>query len=363
MVLRNVNFSFQKSLVLWLSLVICSAPSMSVRAQSGSNTPPLPRTMGALGDSISVGALAEYKRQSALWPWFQVGLLLEVFNFIAQRKMSIFESRQVAWATGLDPSYRVISHARRLAYLNPELRIYNAAVSGAVAKNVLQSQVEELSRWSRKVNRQDMPDYVTLMIGGNDLCRNRVDQMTSPSEYQEQIEDIVDRVLAHSPQTRLLVSTTPKVSDLKQFSRNWVTGFGVLKNCQKVWNLHKFCQTVTDSTQSAEDRRRVQERMATYHQILRDVVNRRRRVYGDRIRLSDKLYNYEFTKNDLAVDCFHPNFTAHQKIADFSFVDNWWYGNWKQSEKAGLKEFELRRKAYVQAELDRIRRATTRRPF
>lgn len=313
-----------------------------------------PRTMGALGDSITAGALAQYKRQSGMFPWTHAGLVINILQFVAQQKISVFEDRALSWSTGMDPRYRIITHAERLEYMNPQLKVFNAAVSGSLAHGVLKNQLDDLSAWSLQQTGDTLPDYVTLLIGANDLCSHNVDSMTSASRFEVQIQDTIDRVM-ESPNTRLLVSSTPKVTDLKRFHGSRLMGVGPLKTCQEAWDLTKFCQVVTDD-QPQHIQEIVKDRLETYNQILEEVVSSRREKYGDRIRIAKDIYHYEMSDRDLSIDCFHPNKLAHQKLSDLTFEKTWWQKDWAKVEEKARKEFKKRRQAHMAREAERSAR-------
>ena len=289
---------------------------------------PIPNSMAALGDSMTAGALAGFSRQNANLPWLQSMLVIKGLMFGITGKTRYFERRDLSWATGSNPGTVTKSHARRIASLPraEKLKVYNAAVSGTSIEDVLLDQVPDMFEWSFKKLNKPAPDYVTVLIGANDACAKRASEMTTVSSYHLKMESIVHQVLVRSPTSRILLANLPNIEKLRTVAKDAkLIGWGPLKKCKDLWKLTKMCPTLTLIDDPTE-REIVSQRIKDYNQVMVDVANRAREEYGDRIRVSNKIYNTAFTADHLAVDCFHPNATGQDLMSRVTWDDAWWAG-------------------------------------
>ncbi len=304
----------------------------------------IPQSMGALGDSMSAAALADISRRWANLPWNVFGILATILEYKISGDIHAVERRQYSWTTGHDQLWEVKSHARRLASTLPEgkkISFYNASLSGDESKHVLEHQLSELNVWSRQKLGVNYPEYVTLLIGANDGCAASAAEMVDPQTYHQNMVKIIDEVMLSSPDTRLMVSNLPNIERLRNVARNAGTLGG---KCESMWETMELCPTLTTINDPAE-RIVIDERLKDYGRIIEDVVASRQEMFGDRIRLSRETGLVEFDKNDLAVDCFHPNLNGQNKLAEATWKGNWWENTWaargkKQYDK--LKSKALR---------------------
>ena len=116
------------------------------------------------------------------------------------------------WSTGVDPN--VQSHWRRITELsNNKVIQYNAAISGAVTKNLVK-ELKALNEWSKKNLNQSYPDYVTLFIGGNDVCMHVPSTKSKPTpakDFGKNVENIVKEILGKSPKTKVMMVSLPNL--------------------------------------------------------------------------------------------------------------------------------------------------------
>lgn len=301
------------------------SPSISLRALESDT--PLPHSMASMGDSITAGMFANFRRQDFIFPWTRLYLIGELIFSSLGKNLDLKERRQLSWATGLDSRGRVQSHALRLEKLwdrrGSDVAIYNAAVSGADSE-ALESQYLRLRKWSEQTLQQAAPDYVTLLLGPNDICAKNVNEMTDVGTYQARVQNIVHALVASEGKTRVLVSTLPDVETLRKIAlKARLSGIGLLGRCENLWKLAKTCPTLT-LTNDPEDRARVAERVLAYNEALRQIVENEGKIFGDRVRLAPQTYDIKFTANDLSIDCFHPNPKGQQKISDATWAASWW---------------------------------------
>jgi lysophospholipase L1-like esterase len=247
-----------------------------------SPTPPRPgqaTTMAALGDSITAGfgsclALASCKRNS--------------------------------WSTG--DGLRVDSLYRRLAAASPGDRIsaHNEAAVGARAA-ALPDQAAAAVRAGA--------DYVTILIGANDVCRDRFDAMTGVAAFRADVDRALAALKKGRPKARLLVVSIPDLYRL------WETGHtnGLVA---RIWS-HGVCPALLanpTSTADADVRRRAafRDRVDAYNDQLADAC----RAYGSRCRSDGGAVHRSAVSLSLvnSLDFFHPNVAGQDRLAEVAWA-------------------------------------------
>jgi PKD repeat protein len=263
------------SLLLLVSLLVGLAlPSIAAAAD-----PPLPGSMAAVGDSISQAA--------------STGGSLGA------------DAPQNSWSTGT--SSTVNSHYLRLLAAGAPIggQNHNRSVSGAKMAD-LDGQMASV------VGLQ--PDYVTVLIGGNDLCTDSVTQMTSVATFRAQFETALSRVMAGTSANVYVVSI-PNVYQLwNLFKGNFWARF--------IWSTAGICQSLLanpTSTQTADVQRRdtVRQRNIDYNAQLAQVCA----LYAARCRTDgNAAFNTVFTTADVSGDYFHPSVSGQAKLAAVSWA-------------------------------------------
>src|SRR5688500_15118049 len=128
---------------LCIALTLVLGALVPAAAAAAGPTLPFPDTMAAVGDSITQAASSAGSLGA--------------------------DAPQNSWSTGT--STTVNSHFLRLRALNPSITAFNRSVSGAKMAN-LNAQM------SNVVALSPDPGYLTVLMGGNDLCTDTVAQMT-----------------------------------------------------------------------------------------------------------------------------------------------------------------------------------------
>jgi PKD repeat protein len=263
------------SLALLLALLLSSLLPAAV----GAADPPLPDSMVAVGDSISQAA-SSGGSLGADYP-------------------------ANAWSTGTNAT--VNSHYLRLLALGAPLtgQNHNRAVSGAKMVN-LDAQMANV------VGLQ--PDYVTVLMGGNDVCTDTVAQMTSVATFRSHFEAAMSRVMAGTTANVYVVSI-PNVYQLwNLFKGNSWARF--------IWSIAGVCQSLLanpTSTQAADVQRRetVRQRNIDFNLQLAQVCA----LYPGRCRFDNNaVFNTAFVASDVSGDYFHPSTGGQAKLASVSWA-------------------------------------------
>ena len=278
----------------------------------------LPQSMVVLGDSISAGALAAYKRTDAHNPLAFPKFIKLLARAGYMRSIHAFEAPELSWATGM--SKKIQSHATRLVALAKARKLsfktHNAAVSGANSYD-LEAQTAEVLHWSHENLDTSAPDYVLIAMGANDACVNdKKSAMTPVSDYAVNMRDSIEQLLAANPHSKILISGIPNVGHLRDTARNSFLGLPPLTFCKDVWRVHGFCQNLL-LEKDASKRALIVDRINNYMKqvdLIKDDLNTR---WGeDRVRFAPEVFSYNFSDKNISFDCFHPNTTGQQILSN-----------------------------------------------
>jgi len=246
-------------------------------AQPPGPAPPkgtLPSSMAALGDSITTG--------------FGACLALSA----CQRN---------SWATGYGS--RVNSHYRRIESDNSAIRGH--AVNLAVAR----ARAADLTSQAQAAVRQKVA-YVTVLIGGNDICRGGVSDMTSTEDFRAALDRAFGTLRKGLPKARVLVVSLPDLYRL------WEIGHTNTR-VVRLWSVGVCPALLANptSTVDADARRRasVRDRVDAYNRALAAAC----RAYGPRCRYDGgAAHRIRFTLDMLnAFDYFHPDTDGQNALA------------------------------------------------
>lgn len=240
---------------------------------------PLPNTMAAVGDSITQAASSAGSLGS--------------------------DAPQNSWSTGTSTS--VNSHYLRLLAIGAPIsgENHNGSVSGAKMAN-LTAQMQGAATLQ--------PDYLTVLIGGNDLCTDTVAQMTAVTDFRAQFETALTTLETASPATNVYVVSIPDVYQLwNLFKNNLVARF--------VWASADICQSLLanpGSTKEADVQRRaaVRQRNIDYNTQLQQECAEHARCRFD----GNAVFNTAFTTGDVSGDYFHPSVQGQAKLASVSWA-------------------------------------------
>jgi lysophospholipase L1-like esterase len=183
--LRPILFSrlpavLTAGLLTSLILVAVVAPLSEAAPGTQSARPGLPNRIAVVGDSISAGTGTE--------------------------GLNILDPDQThpnnSWSTGTNNNSLYL----RLLAINPSINgnRQNASGNGKQMTDA-DDQVNTLSTGT---------DLVTIQMGGNDLCKDSVGQMTSVSTYRNQFVQFLSAVRNRMPNALILVASVPDIFNL-----------------------------------------------------------------------------------------------------------------------------------------------------
>ena len=263
------------SLAMLLALLLSSLLPTAV----GAANPPVPSSMAAVGDSITQAASTSGSLGA--------------------------DAPQNSWSTGT--SATVNSHFLRLRALNPALVGHNRSVSGA--------KVADLNGQMLTVAALEPdPGYLTVLIGGNDLCTGTVGTMTTVSDFRARFATAMSTITSQSPGTSILVVSIPDVYQLwNLFKGNFWARF--------IWSTAGICQSLLanpTSTQQVDVTRRatVRQRNIDFNAQLAEVCAQYVQCRYD----GNASFATQFTAADVSGDFFHPSVAGQSKLASVSWA-------------------------------------------
>jgi lysophospholipase L1-like esterase len=268
---------------LWILLLALMALVLLAPAVAQGRTP-YPKSIAATGNSLTRAA------GTGILPWT--------------------DNPAGSWSTGTDASVK--SHYLRLLALNPKIRghNYNDARSGA--------KMGELASQMGTVVSQGAA-YVTVEMGGNDVCAATESAMTSVADYRAQFRGGLDRVTNGLPNVKVFVASVPNVYHLWQLYHDDLLA-------QVAWSTLGVCQTMlanpTSTAQSDVDRRaRALQRIVDYNAALDAVCALYRQCRFD----GNAAFDAQFTKADVGhFDYFHPSLAGQASFAAGTWAVGYW---------------------------------------
>ncbi len=329
-----------------------------------------PESMAALGDSISAGALARYSRTDAKNPLIDLAILFKLAGVFMSKNVRFIEDRNFTWTLGMDSKLRMISHARRLSFMKGhKINTYNAAVSGNESAD-LQDQFDRLLKWSYKNNNGKFPDYVTILIGANDICADSTEQMINPGVFENNVDTIIKEIHEENPNTKVLISSLPNIESLRNVAKDSpLMGRGPFSSCQDFWKRASACGTLT-LLDDPYERSKVSLRVKEYNHILQklagvadgiSIQNSDNNVQSNpNVKFGSKVYDVQFTPNDLSLDCFHPNPNGQNLISENSWKSSWWYSEWQSHYAKRFEDYVKKEKRKIALAEQRAREQAQR---
>jgi lysophospholipase L1-like esterase len=284
MTVRRRASGGRRPLRFTIAAVVAAVSLASIGVLGAGAASPYPRSMASTGDSITRA--------------FNTGF----FPYI--------DNPSGSWSTGTNSS--VASHYTRLVALQPALagHAYNDAKSGA--------KMIDLAGQMATAAKQRV-DYVTVLMGGNDVCTSTESAMTSVANFRAQFVTAMNALTGRSPSTRIYVASIPNVYNL----------WAVLKGdfvARSVWWTFGVCQSMLanpESTAQADiDRRaRVLQREVDYNATLQSVCALYARCRYD----GGAVFGTTFLASDVTTrDYFHPSIAGQAKLAAVSWAAGYW---------------------------------------
>jgi len=265
---------------LRIVLVLVAAAALAA-PQGASASPPLPNSIAAIGDSIT--------RAADVCCWYG-------------------DHPAESWSTGGGIFDGITSHYEHILALKPGIygHNYNDAKSGAKMRDAPAQAQAAVAQSAR---------YVTILMGGNDVCTGSISTMTSVSDFQAQFAAALSTLAAGLPTgAHVFVSSIPNVYRLWQLFHDNLTA-------ELVWSAAGICQSLLSITNTEQDRQAVVAREAAFNNVLAGVCGQYAFCRFD----GGATFEYQFGAADVSkLDYFHPSLSGQAKLASLTWQHSWW---------------------------------------
>jgi lysophospholipase L1-like esterase len=216
----------------------------------------------------------------------------------------------VSWSTGAQAG--LASQYELLSGRQPGLsgRAYNDARTGARAV--------DLEGQARQAVRQQV-DYVTIMVGANDVCQPTEADMTPVATFAAQVDRALAVIASGLPHAHVFVASIPNLFHL------WQAGHQDT-SASFIWSLGLVCKTMLGDPTALDPaatarRARVLDREVDDNAVLRSACQRHPDCRFD----EGAVFNAPISLDQLSRwDFFHPNAKGQAALAAITLAHGWW---------------------------------------
>ena len=156
--------------------------------------------------------------------------------------------------------------------------------------------------------------YVTVLMGGNDLCVPTLADMTDPGVFESRVQAALTGFFQRDPNGLMLVASIPDLYRLWQLERfdPWA---------EFVWNTFGVCPTMLSITNSEAQRLQVVAQEQLLNQTLSKVCGEFANCLWDNYAV----YNTSFSTADISpVDHYHPSVAGQRLLASVTWRAGFW---------------------------------------
>ena len=211
---------------------------------------------------------------------------------------------QYSWSTGTSTS--VSSHLRKIRALGGNPAAYNDAKTGA-KMSALQGQLTTAAGQGAQ--------YVTVLMGANDLCTSSASTMTSTDTFTTQFRAALQAYVTAQPGGHIFVSSIPNLYQLWSLLHT-------NSSAASTWRTFGICQSMLAASNTEAQRQIVVQQEAADNGALASVCA----GFVNNCRWDDyATYNTAFVKSDVStVDYFHPSVSGQNKLAGITWTASYW---------------------------------------
>ena len=161
--------------------------------------------------------------------------------------------------------------------------------------------------------------YATIMLGGNDVCRDSIADLPTDQEFATDFAIGMDTLLGNLPDgATVQVAAVPDVKRLYDVGTD-KTALGIV-NCKVLWALTVVgfpCGSMLSPFNSEADRLYVQSRNIGYNHILEEVTAQKAAQHpGKFLSFTNTSFTYPFTESDISnIDCYHPSWRGQKTLS------------------------------------------------
>ncbi|TLM87118.1 SGNH/GDSL hydrolase family protein [Pseudarthrobacter sp. NamE5] len=211
-----------------------------------------------------------------------------------------------SWATGDGPGDGVASHYERLLRLDPAIRGNNANLSVSGAK------ASDLPRQAAQAT-ETRADYVTVLVGANDLCAPSPESMTPVESFRSHVAEALETLDQMRPRPQILVASIPNLYGLWSALRNDPAA-------QSAWSGSRICQSMLAASNTEDMRQQVVERQLAFNGVLAEACGKYPTCRTD----GGAVFAHMPSPGDVStLDYFHPSLQGQAILADITWRALW----------------------------------------
>lgn len=211
---------------------------------------------------------------------------------------------QYSWSTGTST---VSSHYQRILAANPQIsgNVFNNAKTGAKMA-ALDAQLQTAATQGAQ--------YVTVMMGANDVCTSSRSTMTPTATLQSQFQIALSNFFAARPNSQVFLSSIPNIYQL------WAV-LHTNSSARNAWSSFGICQSMLASSNTEADRQAVLTQEKNDNAALASVCAQFVNCKWDNLAT----FNYQFTASDVSrIDYFHPSVSGQARLAATTWSAGFW---------------------------------------
>lgn len=241
---------------------------------------PLPRSMAAIGDSITQGVGAD--------------------------PTTAAPASHLSWATGFHPPDPVKSHYERLLAAGAPIegQAKNLGLAGSNMSDAPRQAAEAVA---------SRAEYVTIMMGSNDLCVWSKKWITPHAKFECDFRLTMETLSTGLPDAGIFVLSIPDLY------RVWF----MLHDNPTVtdeWGWIRPCRSMFARFNTERDRQRVRDINRTFNETLERVSAEYPNSRFDGHAIFDRAY----IASEVGSDFFHPSMRGHKAISEISWQTGFW---------------------------------------
>jgi len=213
----------------------------------------------------------------------------------------------VSWSTGERIIGGFESHLQKIAKRFPDRTMvtHNFAVTGARVAD-LKDQITKSGK--------DRPDYVTLMIGANDVCSWSEDHHAALDNFKSTLKGHLESITRSSPDVRIMMVPIPDMYRLYTLFRN-------RGSCLQVWDFTGICKNLLHSSRTGAQRASFRQRWVDANTALEEVAG----DFPQHVIFPKEVKDYEYKATDVSSnDCFHPSIQGQNILSDLTWANGWY---------------------------------------
>jgi len=265
---------------LILVVLLAFVAAMVTTALSASAAPALPNSIAAIGDSIT-----QAFDSCCLWG----------------------DHPSHSWSTGYDSGDGITSHYEHILAANGGIsgHYHNDAVTGSKMAAGPGQAASAVSQGAQ---------YVTILLGANDICTSSSSNMTSTTDFRNQFTSTMNTLQGLPSGAHVFVSSIPNIYQL------WAT----LHNnflAEAVWKIASICQSMLHTSNSEATRQAVLAHERDLNNVLQSVCANYSNCRFDNFAV----FNTSFSSSQVSgLDYFHPNQSGQSLLANITWSASYW---------------------------------------